>query len=403
MSTVSGIRLGLCLLRYGPQQGVPVVSFCRQHHSVGDPKSTHSGKPPSCSISTVAHQKKTQTFRVNLSEISEEIKKAKSFKKRQFITNDKPVIDILESLGSCYRTPLMMEFNPGPGILTRGLLDAGFRVAALENERDFIPGLKKLEADSDGQLRVFYCNPYKLDPFFKRPIPPIMYAKDLMEELGISEVPWDAESPFNIFGILHHEDASNLLWRFLHAVYDRRIVFRYGRAELNFLMHEKMYKSLICGPADTVNYKARTVVCRIAFDCQLLLQLPASAFWKTHKKSNSKFSESANSHLYLVRLTPRRNLFDNTFLPGRGDLLITFIKQCFTKQNRTLREQLESWNPGYEEWVLQRLDLPEDIITREMLPHEFKHVFEILLLSQCYNQSFLLDHIQTNPFLLNFT
>ncbi|XP_033055350.1 dimethyladenosine transferase 2, mitochondrial isoform X2 [Trachypithecus francoisi] len=42
---------------------------------------------------------------------------------------------------------LLLECNPGPGILTEALLEAGAKVVALESDKTFIPHLEKLMAD----------------------------------------------------------------------------------------------------------------------------------------------------------------------------------------------------------------------------------------------------------------
>ncbi|XP_018412549.1 PREDICTED: dimethyladenosine transferase 2, mitochondrial [Nanorana parkeri] len=402
MSSVSGIRVGLCLLRYGPQSGVPIVSFCRRLHSVADPKSTHSGKlpPSSCAMSTVAPQKQTKTFRVELSELSEEMEIAKSVKyHRRFITDDNLVNKILYSLDSCDQrtTPVIIECNPGPGVLTRALLDAGFNVAALEKDEVFLPGLKKLEANTDGQLRVFYSDPFRLDPFFDTGVhPPPLYSTALMEELGISEVPWDAESPLKVFGILHHKNEKNIVWRYMYAVYERISIFRYGRTELNLLMSEKMYKCLLSKPGDYQHYLALQVLFNIAFDIQLLHKERVSTFAMPQKckgPSAAKSEGSSGDHLCLVRLTPRRNLFNESLSPENAKVFIGFIRQCLGKRKSTLLEKLNIWQPGHGEQTLQRLDLPKDTTTGNMNPEEYKHLYEILMQSEDFNQSFLFDDL----------
>jgi 16S rRNA (adenine1518-N6/adenine1519-N6)-dimethyltransferase len=46
------------------------------------------------------------------------------------------------------------EVGPGPGGLTRALLDAGARVVAVERDRRCLPALAELEADFPGRLRI---------------------------------------------------------------------------------------------------------------------------------------------------------------------------------------------------------------------------------------------------------
>ena len=46
------------------------------------------------------------------------------------------------------------EVGPGPGGLTRALLDAGAKVVAVERDRRCLPALAELEAEFDGRLRT---------------------------------------------------------------------------------------------------------------------------------------------------------------------------------------------------------------------------------------------------------
>src|ERR671920_2544501 len=46
------------------------------------------------------------------------------------------------------------EVGPGPGGLTRALLDAGASVVAVERDRRCMPALAELEAEYSGRLRI---------------------------------------------------------------------------------------------------------------------------------------------------------------------------------------------------------------------------------------------------------
>jgi len=55
------------------------------------------------------------------------------------------------------------EVGPGPGGLTRALLDAGANVIAVERDRRCLPALAELEADFPGRLRVISGDALKAD------------------------------------------------------------------------------------------------------------------------------------------------------------------------------------------------------------------------------------------------
>lgn len=55
------------------------------------------------------------------------------------------------------------EVGPGPGGLTRALLDAGASVIAVERDRRCIPALAELEREFDGRLEVLQSDALKID------------------------------------------------------------------------------------------------------------------------------------------------------------------------------------------------------------------------------------------------
>ncbi|MEO6582016.1 MAG: 16S rRNA (adenine(1518)-N(6)/adenine(1519)-N(6))-dimethyltransferase RsmA [Sphingomicrobium sp.] len=55
------------------------------------------------------------------------------------------------------------EVGPGPGGLTRALLDAGARVVAVERDRRCLPALAELERDYPGRLRVIEDDAMRID------------------------------------------------------------------------------------------------------------------------------------------------------------------------------------------------------------------------------------------------
>ncbi len=55
------------------------------------------------------------------------------------------------------------EVGPGPGGLTRALLDTGARVVAVERDRRCLPALAELETDSGGRLRLIEGDALEVD------------------------------------------------------------------------------------------------------------------------------------------------------------------------------------------------------------------------------------------------
>ncbi|NWS92129.1 TFB2M transferase, partial [Toxostoma redivivum] len=167
--------------------------------------------------------------------------------------------------------PFLLEFAPGPGILTRSLLDEGFRVVALESNSDFFADLKSLENSLDGQLKVIHGDFFRLDPLTKGALkPPAVSSDKLFEAIGVAAVPWRADIPLKIFGIVPQQLERNRLWRLLFAMYECSSIYRYGRVELNLFISEKEYTVLTAKPGRSKIYQALTVLAQLGYEIELL-------------------------------------------------------------------------------------------------------------------------------------
>src|SRR3982751_1689718 len=58
---------------------------------------------------------------------------------------------------------IVIEVGPGPGGLTRALLEAGARVIAIEKDARFLPLLGELAAAADGRLTVIEADALEVD------------------------------------------------------------------------------------------------------------------------------------------------------------------------------------------------------------------------------------------------
>uniref|UniRef100_A0A8C8A7E9 rRNA adenine N(6)-methyltransferase n=1 Tax=Otus sunia TaxID=257818 RepID=A0A8C8A7E9_9STRI len=167
--------------------------------------------------------------------------------------------------------PVLLECAPGPGILTRTLLNAGVRVVALENNSAFLPNLQSLENSLDGQLKVIYGDFFRLDPLVAGTVkPPAMCSDKLFETIGVEAVPWSADVPVRVFGIIPQVKERTILWRLLFALYECSSVYKYGRVELNIFLSEKEYKVLTGKVGDVRAYQAISILWQVGCEIQLL-------------------------------------------------------------------------------------------------------------------------------------
>ncbi|NXY87286.1 TFB2M transferase, partial [Alcedo cyanopectus] len=291
--------------------------------------------------------------------------------------------------------PVLLEFAPGPGILTRTLLNAGVRVVALESNSAFIPNLQSLENSLDGQLKVLYGDFFRLDPLRTGMVkPPAMFSSELFETIGVAAAPWSADVPLKIFGILPQSKERNRLWRLLFALYDCSSIYRYGRVELNIFISEKEYKVLTGKPGDVRAYKAFSVLWQVGCEIQLLHMEPWSSFLTNMKNGGLGIPKSMwlpNEHLCLVRLTPRKNLFTRGLKPTNASLFVFMVKQYLAKPKARLTDRLNSWSFGDGDKLLRALEIPKDAQTRSLYPEDYKRLFEALQNSNIFNETWFHD------------
>ncbi|XP_077095105.1 dimethyladenosine transferase 2, mitochondrial isoform X2 [Siphateles boraxobius] len=290
---------------------------------------------------------------------------------------------------------VIFECNPGPGVLTRALLNRGAqRVVALESEANFLPELQDLESKVEGQLDLVHCDFFKLDPIGHGSMkPPAMYSEKLFSDLAISEVPWSADVPVKIVGIFSQRNEKSILWKLLYNLFERRSIFRYGRVELIMFISKNEYMKLVARPRDYKNYLAFGVLWQMACDIELLHEEPLSSFLTISRSNKKSTSKSTSDNLCLVRLTPREDLFNSHLTPLNGSTLVLMVKQCLVKRKRRLIEQINSWSPGSGSELNSKLCFVDDTMTGDVYPDEYKRLFELMEQSGNFTESWLYEEM----------
>ncbi|OCT79976.1 hypothetical protein XELAEV_18026793mg [Xenopus laevis] len=278
MSSIGGTRLAMCMQRYGPLAWASMLCCHRQGSKVASLMVPLNGAahPTGCRrMSTIAGRKNTEPFGVDLQDFRRELKVAEKIRKfRRFIADPsmaKTLLKCLQPWDDRGNRPIILECDPGPGVFTQTLLAAGARVVALESNKDFLPSLKDLQNNMDGQLEVLHCDFFKLDPLGHGTMqPPVMYSNVLFNSLCIPEVPWTKDVPFKVFGILPQKTESAFLWKQIYNLYERNSIYRYGRIELNVFLSEKQYMKLVSQPGDMRSYQALSALFQASCDIELL-------------------------------------------------------------------------------------------------------------------------------------
>lgn len=291
---------------------------------------------------------------------------------------------------------VIFECNPGPGVLTRALLNRGAqRVVALENDAHFLPELQALESRLDGQLDVVHCDFFKLDPIGQGSMkPPAMYSEKLFSNLGISEVPWSSDVPVKVVGIFSQRNERGMMWKLIYCLFECLSIFRYGRVELIMFISQKEYTKLVTRPRDYKNYQAYSVLWQMSCDIELLHEEPLSSFLTTKRRNGTSIAKSTTSqsdNLCLVRITPREDLFNSHLTALNGSTLIMMVKQCLAKRKSRLIEQINSWSPGSGPDLISKLGFLDDTLTGDVYPDEYKRLFELMEQSGNFAESWLYE------------
>jgi len=186
----------------------------------------------------------------------------------------------------------VIEVGPGPGGLTRALLEAGAHVIAIEKDARFIPLLEAIAAQAPGRLEVIEADALAVDP---TALP-----------VGAAIV---ANLPYNV--------ATPLLIGWLTGPLQPRSMT---------LMFQKEVAARIVAAPGSKDYGRLSVLAQALCEARIVMDLPARAFTPPPKV------ESA-----VVRLTPRAE----TPAPAVVEALQRLTAAAFGQRRKMLRSSLK--------------------------------------------------------------
>jgi 16S rRNA (adenine1518-N6/adenine1519-N6)-dimethyltransferase len=197
----------------------------------------------------------------------------------------------------------IIEIGPGPGGLTRALLEEGAaKVVALEADPRFLPALEEIAARAAGRLSVIKGDALALDP-----------ARDLDVLASSHPVRVIANLPYNI--------ATPLLVRWLKSE-----PWPPWWEVLAVMVQREVALRIVATPQERAAYGRLAVLAGWRSEARLLFDVPASAFTPPPKVTSS-----------LVRLDPRPHP-----LPCDPAVLERVTAAAFGQRRKMLRQSLRT-------------------------------------------------------------
>ncbi|KAI7862606.1 S-adenosyl-L-methionine-dependent methyltransferase [Spinellus fusiger] len=274
---------------------------------------------------------------------------AKSQLSQNFIL-DKNITDkIVRTACLCPDTPLVVEVGPGPGLLTRSILDAGVtKVVAVEKDDRFMPTLKQLEEASAYRFKVIQGNMLKVSH------------QDIVSAISLSSATESIRGPSHIMGNLPFNVASPLLIQWLHMMAKKEGLFHTEESVWMTLMFQKEVGERLCAQPSTSHRGRLSVMAQSLCHVKTVYQVPSTVFVPKPKVDAS-----------VVQLVPKPISPDTP----EGDIypvLETTVRHFFTKRRKTvghilrhLSKQVPALPPLMDELetIVDFKARPEDIPT----------------------------------------
>lgn len=285
----------------------------------------------------------------------------------KYILDENLAARITQSLGSL-RDDVIIATNPGTGVLTRALFEAGAtHVIGLEPERRFHPILWEIQRQLSDEKRfdVIHGDFSKIDPHILTGdicTPPAIASEDILS--FVKPQPWQSDNLAARFvGIevaINPSVLHRTMIRHLGSISARNGIFQKGRCELAFFFEEDRAQK-ITAKFGSKYYNRQSVIVELFCDVKVLLKEPYSLFYPVHGKQKHKY-------LTLVSIVPKKQPAVNI---SSEDLhyLNYFIRLLMVKPKSKVVNTIETINPG-SSLICDELQLPHDMRVGDLCPED---------------------------------
>ncbi len=198
---------------------------------------------------------------------------------------------------------MTIEVGPGPGGLTRALLEAGARVVAVEKDPRFLPLLAELQAAAPGRLTVVQADALQVD------------------EQALADAVQPG-APVRIVANLPYNVGTPLLIKWLTGPL---------RPQSLSLMFQKEVAQRIVARVGDDAYGRLAVIVQAVAAAEIVMDLPARAFTPPPKVASA-----------VARLDPKADRPDNALLKA----LQAITHEAFGQRRKMLKSSLKSLGGG---------------------------------------------------------
>ncbi|CAN8000610.1 unnamed protein product [Ixodes hexagonus] len=244
---------------------------------------------------------------------------------------------------------VLFEANPGPGILTKRLLESGVpHLRVFEKNPLFLKELEELKQRFPSQLEVVEEDLLRL---------PTLQACDSygttskVDALlrGLPPQAWKEPPCLLVIASLSRKRELSFLRFLLHMLPQKASLFAIGRIDFLFFITDTEYTYLSATNSDHnfQKYRDVSILYKLFFDIEVLGKVPRALFLPLPLKDKKTADQAGGGqHMHLVHLSPRSDLFDIFDPPERLQELVFFIRQNMVKRSAYIIPTLEKWIPG---------------------------------------------------------
>ncbi|KAJ2711640.1 hypothetical protein H4R19_003152 [Coemansia spiralis] len=270
--------------------------------------------------------------------------RAKQQLSQNFLMDTNITNKIISMAGLELDNALCVEVGPGPGLLTRSLLNSGARsVVAVEKDPRFRPILDQLQDASAGRFQALVGDMLTIDH---------EQITDCGQGLGSREpAPFDA---VHLVGNLPFSVATPLLIQWLHMLSERRGIFASPQVSMT-LMFQKEVGDRITAVHSEGPRGRLSVVAQSLCDAFRIYSVPSSAFVPRPKVD-----------AIVVQLRP----LETPLLKSSLTTLEHLSRMLFMKRRKMLARIFKDWDPArlalLEECEIDPTLRPQDVPTERL-------------------------------------